>query len=75
MNFHLVDEVPMAFTHCHLAHNFRGGAAVTVTHRGEVYTTTGTLVPVSAEAMGIAVRKSLDTEDRLSGWASGPARS
>ena len=61
VNFNLVDDVPMAFTHASWRHNFTGGAPVTVTHRGDVYETTGTLVPVSAEAMGAAVRKSLDT--------------
>ena len=61
VNFNLVDEVPMAFTHAAWRHNFTGGAPVTVTHRGQVYETTGTLVPVSAQAMGAAVRKSLDT--------------
>src|SRR6187455_3276729 len=47
VNFNLVDDVPMAFTHASWRHNFTGGAPVTVTHRGEVYETTGTLVPVS----------------------------
>ena len=61
VNFHLVDGVPMAFTQATWRHNFTGGAPATVTHRGEVYATTGTLVPVSAEAMGVAVRRSLDT--------------
>ena len=61
VNFNLVDDVPMAFTHATWRHNFTGGAPVTVTHRGKVYETTGTLVPVSAQAMGAAVRKSLDT--------------
>ena len=61
VNFNLVDDVPMAFTQATWRHNFTDGAPVTVTHRGEVYETTGTLVPVNAEAMGAAVRKSLDT--------------
>ena len=62
----------MAFTHATWRHNFRGGAAVTVTHRGEVYTTTGTLVPVSAEAWASPSGSHWTREDRLSGWASGP---
>jgi hypothetical protein len=60
VNYNLVDEVPTAFTQATWRHNFTGGAPVTVIHRGEVYETTGTLVPVSAEVMWIAVRKSLD---------------
>ena len=61
VNFNLVDEVPMAFTSATWRHNFTGGAPVTVTHRGVVYETTGTLVAMAGEAMGAAVRKSLDT--------------
>ena len=61
VNFHLVDGVPMAFTGAAWRHNFTDGAPVTVTHCGQQYTTTGTLVPLSPAAMGDAVRKSLDT--------------
>jgi len=61
VNFNLVDEVPMAFPGAGWRHNFAGGIPVTVTHLGQVYQTTGTLVPMSSEAMGVAVRKSLDT--------------
>jgi len=60
VNLNLVDGVPMAFTTAPWRYNFAGGAAVTVTHRGAVYETTGTLVPMSPEAMGHAVRQSLD---------------
>src|SRR3954465_12248343 len=60
VNYNLVDEAPTAFTQAPWRHNFTGGAPVTVIPRGEVYETTGTLVPVSAEVMWIAVRKSLD---------------
>ena len=61
VNFHLVDGVPMAFTNARWRHNFAGGAPVTVTHRGQVHKTRGSLMPMSPEAMGQAVRKSLDT--------------
>jgi hypothetical protein len=61
VNFNLVDEVPMAFTGAAWRHNFTGGIPVTVTHRGQVYQTTGTLVPMTPDAMGVAVRKSLQT--------------
>ena len=61
VNFHLVDGVPMAFTDAPWRFNFDGGAPVKVTHRGRVYETRGSLVPMSPEAMGQAVRKSLDT--------------
>ncbi len=61
VNFHLVDGVPMAFTEARWRHNFAGGAAVTVTHRGVVHTTRGTLVPMTPEAMASAIRSSLDT--------------
>lgn len=44
-----------------MAAQLHRGLPVTVTHRGEQYLTTGTLVQVSPAAMGEAVRKSLDT--------------
>ncbi len=61
VNFHLVDGVPMAFSDAPWRLNFDGGARVKVTYRGQVYETRGSLVPMSPEAMGQAVRKSLDT--------------
>lgn len=61
VNFHLVDGVPMAFTDARWRHNFAGGAPVTVIHRGRRYNTRGTLVPMTPEKMGEAVRKSLDS--------------
>jgi hypothetical protein len=60
VNFHLVDGVPMAFTDAPWRFNFEGGAPVRVTHRGQTYDTRGSLVPMSPEEMGRAVRKSLD---------------
>ena len=60
-NFHDVDGVPMAFTDRPWRLNFEGGAPVTVTHRGRVHKTRGTLVRMSPEEMAVAVRKSLDT--------------
>lgn len=61
VNFNLVDGVPMAFTNARWQHNFAGGLPVTMTHLGERHVTTGTLVPKSADGMGEAIRKSLDT--------------
>ena len=61
VNFNLVDDVPMAFTSAPWRHNFTGGIPVTVTHCGQKYHTTGTLVSMTPQAMGVAVRKSLDT--------------
>ena len=60
VNFNLVDGVPMAFTDATWRHNFMGGSPVTVTHRGRVHKTQGTLVPVTPEVMGQVVRKALD---------------
>jgi hypothetical protein len=61
VNFNLVDGVPMAFTEAPWRLNFVGGAPVTVTHRGRVHHTRGTLVPRTPEQMAAAVRASLDT--------------
>jgi hypothetical protein len=61
VNFHLVDGVPMAFTEGRWRHNFAGGAPATVIHRGRRHNTRGTLVSMTPEKMGEAVRKSLDT--------------
>jgi hypothetical protein len=60
VNFHLVDGVPMAFTDASWRQNFASDAPVTVTHRGVVYKTTGMLVPMTPEAMAVAICKSLD---------------
>src|SRR3712207_6819742 len=60
VNFHLVDGVPMAFTDARWRLNFEGGAPVTVRHRGRIYRTHGSLVPMTPEEMGHAVRQSLD---------------
>jgi hypothetical protein len=51
----------MAFTDRLWRLNFEGGAPVTVTHRGRVHQTRGTLVRVTPEEMALAVRKSLDS--------------
>ena len=61
VNFNRVHGVPMAFTGAPWRHNLTGGASVTVTHRGRVHRTRGTLVPVTPDEMGPAVRKSLDS--------------
>lgn len=60
VNFHLVDGIPMAFTDAPWRHNFEGGHPVTVTHRGRVFETTGTLLSMTPREMGQAVRTSLD---------------
>ncbi len=61
VNFHSVDGVPTAFTEARWRHNFAGGAPATVTYRGRRHATRGTLVPMTPDEMGAAVRKSLDT--------------
>jgi hypothetical protein len=61
VNAHFVDGVVMAFTQAPWRYNFEGGASVTLTHRGQAHLTRGTLVSMTADEMGIAVRKSLDT--------------
>lgn len=60
VNFHLVDGVPMAFTDAPWRLNFEGSVPVTVRHRGRLYETRGSLVPMTPEEMGRAVRASLD---------------
>lgn len=61
VNFNLVDGVPMAFTAAPWRLNFTGSAPATVTCRGRRHDTRGTLVSMTPEMMGEAVRKSLDT--------------
>lgn len=61
VTLHLVDGVPMAFTDAPWRHSFTGGARVLVTHRGRVHDTVGTLVPMTPQEMGEAVRKALDS--------------
>jgi len=61
VNFHLVDGVPVAMTTAEWRHNFAEGLPVSVTHRARVHKTRGTLVPMTPDQMGEAVRKSLDT--------------
>jgi hypothetical protein len=51
----------MAFTNGSWRHNFTSGIPVTVTHCGQEYQTTGTLVSMTPQAMGVGVRKSLAT--------------
>jgi hypothetical protein len=60
VNLHLVDGVTMAFTDAPWRHNFAGGAPATVTHRGRRHPAHGTLVTMTPQEMGEAVRKSLD---------------
>jgi hypothetical protein len=60
VNLNQVDGVVMAFTGARWRYNFEGGAPATVTHRGQAHRTRGTLVRMTSEEMGLAVRKSLD---------------
>jgi len=60
VNFHLVDGIPTAFTDQPWRHNFAGGSPVKVTYLGQVFQTKGTLVSMTPEEMGHAVRESLD---------------
>ena len=57
----LVDGVVMAFTPAPWRYNFVGGAPATVTYRGQPHRSRGTLVQLTPEEMGLAVRRSLDT--------------
>ena len=57
----LVDGVVMAFTAAPWRYNFEGGAPATVTHRGQPQRSRGTLVQLTPDEMGLAVRRSLDT--------------
>ena len=72
VNFNLVDDVPMAFTHAAWRHNFTGGAPVTVTHRGKAYETSGTLVPVGAGRWQPPCGSHWTPKDRLNAWESRP---
>jgi hypothetical protein len=51
---HLIDGVPMAFTHRPWRLNFTGGAPVTITHRGQVRQGRGVLLPATPEQVGSA---------------------
>ena len=61
VNMNLVDGVVMAFTPAPWRYNFVGGAPATVTYRGHPHRSRGTLVQLTPEEMGLAVRRSLDT--------------
>jgi hypothetical protein len=58
---HLMDGVPMAFTHRPWRLNFTGGAPVTITHRGQVRQGRGVLLPATPEQVGSALRMALDS--------------
>lgn len=58
---HLIDGVPMAFTHRPWRLNFSGGTPVTVTHRGQVRRGRGVLVAATPEQVGSALRTALDS--------------
>jgi len=60
VNLNLVDGFVTAFTDAPWRYNFTSGAPATVIHRGRRHPTYGTLVPMSPQEMGVAVRKSLD---------------
>jgi hypothetical protein len=57
---HLIDGVPMAFTHRPWRLNFTGGAPVTITHRGQNRQGRGVLLPATPEQVGSALRMALD---------------
>ncbi|RZT12827.1 uncharacterized protein DUF385 [Kribbella sp. VKM Ac-2569] len=61
VNMNRVDGVFMAFTKGQWRHNFATRTPVTVTYRGRAHHTHGTLVRLTPEEMGAAVRKSLDS--------------
>ena len=61
VNVNRVDGVLMAFTEGPWRHNFATRIPVTVTYRGRTHHTHGTLVRLTPEEMGAAVRKSLDS--------------
>jgi hypothetical protein len=58
---HLIDGVPMAFTHRPWRLNFTGGAPVTITHRGQVRQGHGVLLRTTPEQVGSALRAALDS--------------
>jgi hypothetical protein len=58
---HLIDGVPMAFTHRPWRLNFTGGAPVTITHRGRSRQGHGVLLPATPELVGSALRTALDS--------------
>jgi hypothetical protein len=58
---HLINGVPMAFTHRPWRLNFTGGAPVTITHRGQVRHGRGVLLPAAPEQVGSALRAALDS--------------
>jgi hypothetical protein len=60
VNMNLVDGVVMAFTQASWRYNFVGGAPATVTYSGQPQRSRGTLVQMTPDEMGLAVRKSLD---------------
>jgi hypothetical protein len=57
---HLIDGVPMAFTHRPWRLNFTDGAPVTITHRGQSRQGRGMLLPATPEQVGSALRTALD---------------
>ena len=58
---HLIDGVPMAFTHRPWRLNFTGGAPVTITHRGQSRHARGVLLAATPEQVGSALRTALDS--------------
>lgn len=58
---HLIDGVPMAFTHRPWRLNFTGGAPVTITHRGQVRRGRGVLLAATPEQVASALRAALDS--------------
>jgi hypothetical protein len=58
---HLIDGVPIAFTHRPWRLNFTGGTPVTITHRGQRRQGRGVLLPATPEQVGSALRAALDS--------------
>jgi hypothetical protein len=67
---HLIDGVPMAFTHRPWRLNFTGGAPVTITHRGQVRQGRGVLLPATPEQVGSAYGRRWTAEHPRSSSAS-----
>jgi hypothetical protein len=57
---HMIDGVPVAFTHRSWRLNFTGGAPVTLTHRGQIRYGGGILLQSTPQQIGMALRAALD---------------
>ena len=57
---HMIDGVPMAFTHRSWRLNFTGGASATITYRGKAHYGRGILIQSTPQQVGRALRAALD---------------